>query len=393
MKSRIPVLLAAATLCLTLSAEPLPGFRLVTVGTAEGFPSSIAADSTGVLYLTTTDGWIHRFDGGVAVKVAALPTVAGGNGGLLGIALESDSSGIVHYTTWDRNLVIDDVVSRVDLATGAETIVHRFVADIYHPPNGSSSEHHGGNPTLATDGSIFVGIGDYGTRAPAQKPEWNGGKIWRIAPDGTASQWARGMRNPYDLAWDPVLSRVVVGDNGPSGGDEIHVIAEGANCGWPLTVGNEPQQEGTQAPDYVFESTIAPTGIVRLTDGDPVLSSGYLLGAFVTQAVYWFPDIAESPIADPVPIVTDAGQHVIDVTQAPDGTIYIALASFPALTTIARLETPTPGDCDGDGFVNGSDLVALNRRPTAPPSRPWCHIGAGPCRLRRRPLRLQRPEP
>ena len=36
------------------------------------------------------------------------------------------------------------------------------------------------------------------------------------------------LRNPYDLAWDPHLGKVVVADNGQTGGDEIHVLARGA---------------------------------------------------------------------------------------------------------------------------------------------------------------------
>jgi glucose/arabinose dehydrogenase len=51
------------------------------------------------------------------------------------------------------------------------------------------------------------------------------------------------------------VGRVVVADNGPNGGDELHVIESGADCGWPAHLPN------SVAPDYVFPTTVAPTGL------------------------------------------------------------------------------------------------------------------------------------
>src|SRR6185295_18838409 len=223
------------------SAATLPGFRVEPLARAGSFVSSVVTDSNGTIYFTTTDGWIQRVDGSFATKTASLPTHAGGNGGLLGMALVDDRTAVVHYTTWDRDgeqdgdlaKVLDDVVSRVDLMTGAETVVHTFVCDIESRMRGASSEHHGGNPALGPDGSVFVGIGEYGGHVIAQKPEWNGGKVWHIERDGSTTQWALGMRNPYDLAWDPESQRVVVFVNREEGADEINLITEGSNCGWP----------------------------------------------------------------------------------------------------------------------------------------------------------------
>ena len=146
----------------------LSGFRVETVARAPGFVSSVVSDSEGRIYFTTTDGWIHRVEGAQAAPIASLPTHAGSNGGLLGMALLDDRTAVVHYTTWDNGTgdlarVLDDVVSRVDLESGAETVLHTFVCDIEHRANGASSEHHGGNVTVAPDGSMFVGIG---LRAP-----------------------------------------------------------------------------------------------------------------------------------------------------------------------------------------------------------------------------------
>ena len=355
-RSLLLVLAAAGS----VRAATLPGFRVETLARADGFVSSLVTDSKGTIYFSTTNGWIHRVDGTGSTKVASLPTHSGGNGGLLGMALLDDDTAAVHYTAWNEGTgemarVLDDVVSKVDLRTGAETVLHAFACDIQHPERGASSEHHGGNLTVAPDGSIFVGIGEYGDYIIAQLPEWNAGKIWRIDPQGNATQWARGMRNPYDLAWDPDRNAIVVSDNGPEGGDEIHVVAEGENGGWPHTWGNQPPHEGAVAPAYVFEHTVAPTGLQRLRGANPMLLRGFLSAAFVTRGLYYFtPELSEA-----FPVIEGFDEFVLDVTEAPNGDIYLATAGGPT-SSIQKLHVPRRGDCNGDGVADTSDFASLN---------------------------------
>jgi len=347
----------------TAHAALLPGFRVETIARAPGFVSSVVTDSKGTIYFSTTDGWIHRVDGSGTTMVASLPTQAGGNGGLLGIALVDDDTAVVHYTTWSSNnvelaRVLDDVVSRVDLHTGAEVILHAFPCDINKRANGASSEHHGGNLTVAPDGSIFLGIGEYGGFAIAQKPAWNGGKIWRIDRDGNTTQWALGLRNPYDLAWDPDLQRVVISDNGPTSGDEINVVAEGDNLGWPGTFGHATPIEGAVPPVYVFPQIVAPTGLLRLSGRNDMLRRGYLVTTFVSRAVYYFPSITAQGVSGPIAVAEQFGEFIIDVTEEPDGDIILATASGEG-SAIQRLRIPARGDCNGDGFTDWRDVYPL----------------------------------
>jgi glucose/arabinose dehydrogenase len=345
--------------------EVLPGFRVETVGRVEGFVSSVVVDSRGTIYVSTTDGWIQRVDvdhGGQVTRVASLPTRAGSNGGLLGMALLDDATAVVHYTVWGaEDLVLDDVIAKVDLRTGAKTVLKVFACDVEFHEHGASPEHHGGNPAVAPDGSIFVGIGEYGAQSVAQRPGWNGGRIWRIDGEGNATQWAMGLRNPFDLAWDPDLGRVVADDNGPDAADELNVIAADANCGWPETFGNEPALAGMSAPVYVFPATVAPTGLLRLDGANAMLRRGYLVSSFVTRALYYFPTLTASPVADPLPIVSGFGEVIIDVTQAANGEIVFASASFGGSSTVQRLVVPARGDCNGDAAVDWRDILALLR--------------------------------
>lgn len=349
----------AAGAAAEMRGATLPGFRIETIARADGFVSSVVTDSKGTIYFTTTDGWIHRVDGSEATRVVSLPTHSGGNGGLLGMAMLDDDTAVVHYTTWNDwtgefARVLDDVVSKVDLRNGAETVLATFVCDIQNRDRGASSEHHGGNLTVAPDGSIFVGIGEYGSYIIAQLPEWNAGKIWRIAPDGTTTQWALGVRNPYDLAWDPDRQRVIVADNGANSGDELNVVAQGDNCGWPHTYGSEEPYPGAVAPVYVFPQTVAPTGLQRLSGANPMLRRGFLQGAFVTRALYYFPP----SLSEAIPIAEDFGEFVIDVTETPDGEIVLATA-LGETSSIHRIHVPRRGDCNGDGFADSRDAQSL----------------------------------
>jgi hypothetical protein len=323
----------------------LPGFGVQPVATVpRGFISSVVADSHGTLYYTTTSGDIARIDTGQSKVIAHVATDAVGNSGLLGMALRDDNTAIVHYTT---PLQLYDVISSIDLTTANETVIHQFVCNEFQPQMGASPEHHGGNPIVASDGSIFVSIGDGNSPNMASMPDWNLGKIFRIAPDGTVQQFARGLRNPFDLAWDAANQRLIAPDNGDKNNDEINIVHPSDDLGWPFTMGSQASLNGTVAPVYVFPTIIAPTGIVAHR-------GGYLLGSFVTRAIYYIDDI-DAPA--PVALIQKETDPIVDVTERA-GIIYFATG-----TTIYRMLVPQPGDCNGDGVVNSMDLAALFAGP------------------------------
>ncbi|HEV7484864.1 MAG TPA: PQQ-dependent sugar dehydrogenase [Thermoanaerobaculia bacterium] len=345
-------LLCILLVCVAAEASTLPGFHVQLVQGTAGFITALATDSQGTLYYSVKSGDIIRA-GVVPAIVAHLPTVGEGNSGLIGLALRDDHTAIVHYTTPRQTY---DVVSAVDLMTGAETEIHRFATDRDFPERGASTEHHGGNLTIAPDGSIFLAIGDYGVGIVASELDWNGGKVWRIFPDGTVVQFAHGFRNPFDLAWDAAAQRVIVTDNGDAVDDEIDVVAQDDNCGWPYTAGKQPAVAGARPPAYVFPVVIAPTGLASLSGRNPILHRGYLLGSYVAQALYYVPDVYAQPVPDPVAVIQGETDPIIDVVEAPNGDIYFATGFG-----IYRLVVPMRGDCNGDGVVNSADIATLSK--------------------------------
>jgi hypothetical protein len=354
MKRLILILMTATA----ANAATLPGFHVRLMQGVGGFVTSLAVDSRGTIYYSVKSGDIVRFGipeeaTGMGIVVAHLPTEGNGNSGLIGLALRDDNTAIVHYTTPGQTY---DVVSAVDLITGAESEIHRFVCDKDVPERGVSSEHHGGNLTIAPDGSIFLAIGDYGVGMLAADPQWNAGKVWRILPDGSVVQFARGFRNPFDLAWDAATQRVILTDNGDVTDDEINVVAQGDDCGWPLTAGNHPPVTGTRPPVYVFPIVVAPTGLAPLSGRNQILHRGYLLASYVTKSLCYVPDVYAQPMPDPVAVIQGETDPIIDVIEAPNGSIY-----FTTGFGIYRLLVPMRGDCNGDGVVDSADVAALGK--------------------------------
>ena len=344
MKIVLSVLLVSANF---VQAATLPGFRVRSVAPALGFISSIVTDSHGAIYYTTTAGDVVRLDGAQSTVVFHVATEAIGNSGLLGMALRDDHTAIVHYTTHDQ---VFDIVSSIDFTTGTETVLHAFQGDILNF-GAVSDEHHGGNPIIAGDGSIFVAIGDGNVPIMAERPAWNLGKVFRLFADGATDEYARGVRNPFDMAWDPAKQRLIVPDNGDVADDEINIVHQGDDLGWPSTMAGQPAAVGSLAPVYVFPSVVAPTGIVALSGHNSMLRQGYLLAGFVTKAIYYIADI-EHP--QPIAVIQKETDPIVDVTESAEGDIYLATGS-----AIFQLLVPQSGDCDGNGSVEIADLSAL----------------------------------
>jgi glucose/arabinose dehydrogenase len=349
MKSALAILLTLSPVA--ARSATLPGFRVEKLGATAGFCTSLAVDSKGAIDYTTQDGTIYRFDHGASIPLASVNTQSISDSGLLGMALIDDRTAVVHYTTVGTTY---DVVSKIDLTTGMETVIHEFACDIDVPERGSSPEHHGGNPSVGADGSILIGIGDYAAGLIASLPQWNGGKIFRITPSGDVIQFARGMRNPFDMIWDDRNQRVIVADNGATTGDALFALHPGANCGWPFSFGGQPHVDGIAQPVYDFPQTIAPTGMLALNHNNAQLRSGILIGGFVSKAIYFVPDIDANPFPTPIALIQKETPSIIDIAESSGGDILFATGS-----AIYRLIVPQRGDCNGDGRLSSADLDAF----------------------------------
>jgi cytochrome c553 len=84
------------------------------------------------------------------------------------------------------------------------------------------------------NGIIYFSVGDFGDGLGPQINESSYGKI--LSYDGKqVSLYATGNRNPQGLYFYRRTKSIVATDHGPKGGDEINMISEGDNLGWPAS--------------------------------------------------------------------------------------------------------------------------------------------------------------
>ena len=197
----------------------------------------------------------------------------------------------------------------------------------------------GGRMALLPDGDLLLTVGGYdpptemAERAP-QDPESHYGKTIRIDPQsGAASVYTLGHRNPQGLAVGPDSS-VWLTEHGPRGGDELNLLREDANYGYPMVsygtwygtldwpVGLTPgRHDGYEEPIVAWAPSIAPSQLVVLGDrafekwrGDLMVSS---LGARSLFRVHLAD--GRAVLVEPIPV----DHRIRDLIQTDDGRLVL----------------------------------------------------------------------
>ena len=100
------------------------------------------------------------------------------------------------------------------------------------------TNHSGGRMAWAADGVLLFSVGDLsvvGLDGRAEYPQAldsDYGKIIALDPDGRASIYSSGLRNPEGL----LITRdgtIWETEHGPTGGDELNIVVAGGDYGWP----------------------------------------------------------------------------------------------------------------------------------------------------------------
>lgn len=249
----------------------------------------VTSRDTGAVSLITAEN--RSLDAGVVAGV-----VAGGEGGLLGIAVPPGgqvSEVFVYYTaaadnrvakmSWDGRQVGD----QQDILTGIP----------------KEAIHNGGRIAFGPDGLLYVATGDAGNREWAQDLDSLAGKILRIDsagrpaadnPDPASPVYSYGHRNVQGLAWDG--DRLWASEFGESDTDELNLIEKGGNYGWPLCEG-PCDQPGVINPKVTWSptATASPSGMA-IAEGSAWIASlrGEVLyqvpldGRTAGEPVAWF---------------------------------------------------------------------------------------------------------
>jgi glucose/arabinose dehydrogenase len=188
-------------------------------------------------------GNIRRITDDSSDVVGTVPGVRhGGEGGLLGLAIDPDVSEetaeteVFAYITSARDNRVLRMIwdgQRLGAPTAILTGIPR------------SNIHNGGRMRFGPDGFLYVATGDAADEPSSQQRDSLAGKILRITRDGSPAPgnptagspiFSTGHRNVQGLAFD-VDGQLFASEFGQRTWDELNRIRPGGNYGWPQVEG------------------------------------------------------------------------------------------------------------------------------------------------------------
>lgn len=352
---QIPVILrgtVVAAFCLAACAacanEPAKVTFTQMIGGLDE-PWGIAIMPDGGTLITEKDGrLLHITPDGTRIVVSGTPQIADdGQGGLLDITLPRDFSSsrevFLSYTKPQGNGSGTALARGVLSADGRQLTGLRDLFEM--APGSSGGRHFGSRVVEATDGTLFLTIGDRGDRPSAQDRSTHNGSIIRVNRDGSIPDdnpfvgtpgvlpeiWSYGHRNPQGAGLD-ADGTLWTAEHGARGGDEINRIVKGANFGWPVIsygrhysggkIGEGTAKPGMEQPVLNWDPSIAPSGLLvysgtLFADWTGDIFVGSLKFDYISRL-----SASGGTLREVQKIAAPQTERVRDLTQADDGSIW-----------------------------------------------------------------------
>jgi glucose/arabinose dehydrogenase len=188
-----------------------------------------------------------------------------GEGGLMGLAVtKNEKTVFAYYTAANDNRIVSMSWDGRDL--GAPKVILRGIPKAFI--------HNGGRMVIGPDDHLYVGTGESGDGSLAQDKDSLGGKILRLRVDGRPAPgnpfdnevFSYGHRNVQGLAFD-ADGRLWASEFGQQTWDELNLIKQGANYGWPEVEGSG-KAKGMTNPKVVWRTRDAsPSGLAYWQGG------------------------------------------------------------------------------------------------------------------------------
>ncbi len=307
------------------------GVKVETVAENLDIPWSIVWDPDGTIFFTERNGNVRIIQHGIVSEKPILSLdVGGGEGGLLGIALDPnylENHYIYLFYTYNNFFSIENKVVRY-VESNLTLSENKVLIDKI--PGGPF--HAGGRIQFGPDGKLYITTGETGNTNLAQDKNSVAGKILRINSDGSIPEdnpfsgspiYSYGHRNPQGLDWDE-SGNLVATEHGPRQHDEINVIVPGANYGWPNIIGDEIM-EGLVTPIMnTGDDTWAPSGAV-FYDGNkiPQWIGKFFVATLRGNHLHLIDfDIEKNKVLSHQKLFTGDFGRLRDVATGPDGYLY-----------------------------------------------------------------------
>lgn len=123
---------------------------------------------------------------------------------------------------------------------------------------------------------FYFAIPDYGSPIENKVSVNDGiyGKIIKLKNDGNYEVISWGHRNPQGLFFDKERNILIESEHGPSGGDEINLIKQNKNYGWPTTSFgdggtveyHDHKSRGFEAPIFTWVDNPGVSEVVKIPD-------------------------------------------------------------------------------------------------------------------------------
>lgn len=207
-----------------------------------------------------------------------------------------------------------------------------FLSD---PEPDGSNEESGGRLAVGPSDKLYLTIGSYfaDTAKVSQDPASSFGKIIEINIGGGSHKVVSlGHRNPQGLT----VTRngaLFATEHGPKGGDELNLITEGSNYGWPnVSLGtayegydseyqvNAGEHTSYQSPVFAWVPSIGPSNLIEVRGFDKRWDGDLLVASLKANSLFRMRlEGTRVVYAEPIPL----GQRIRDILQLRDGTIVL----------------------------------------------------------------------
>jgi len=337
-----------------------------TLATGLDHPWAVEVMPDGAYLVTERPGSMRIIrDGKASEPLGDVPEVsARGQGGLMDVALSPDfaQSRILYFTAAIASARGSGTEAFSAKLSADETRIEDVKPIFTMAKFTSGNIQYGSRIAIATDGSLFISVGDRGSRDRSQDFKDDAGSIIHVNADGSIPAdnpfrdgakalpeiWSKGHRNPQGITFDAADGKLYTVEHGARGGDEINLIEPGKNYGWPVItygvdysgakIGEGTEKAGLEQPLHYWDPSIAP-GAIAVYRGKmfPEWDGDILVAALKFQLLSRMQRDESGKFTLEERLFQGDYGRIRDVTVAPDGALLMVTdESDGALIRVSR---------------------------------------------------------